>query len=172
MATTSQGHPRSVFKQALQHENLLVAEATAREIGKVGLVEALELTLLDARLPTRACARACPCRAEPPPAPTQPGSAERQKPRRQAGRKASQTAEARPAGAHQPAAAGAAEIGNLRGSGLRGDRSAGSRGRQTPPLELEPFSDEWLAWYAEHRLRSQIDLLNHNDALRGIVPPP
>jgi hypothetical protein len=41
-ASTSQGHPRTVFERALQHENLLVAEATAREIGKVSLVEALE----------------------------------------------------------------------------------------------------------------------------------
>jgi hypothetical protein len=54
---------------------------------------------------------------------------------------------------------------------LRGDRSARDRGRQIPPLELEPFSDDWLAWYAERRLRSQIDLLNYNDAFRGIVPP-
>ena len=46
---TSQGHPRTVFKRALQHENLLVAEATAREIGRVSLVEALELTALVAR---------------------------------------------------------------------------------------------------------------------------
>jgi len=47
--STSQGHPRTVFKRALQHENLLVAEATAREIDKVSLVEALELTLLIAK---------------------------------------------------------------------------------------------------------------------------
>ncbi len=43
-ASTSQGHARSVFKRALQHDNLLVVEATAREIGHVSLVEALELT--------------------------------------------------------------------------------------------------------------------------------
>lgn len=49
VATTAHGHPRTVFKRALQHENLLVAEATAREIGKVSLVEALERTLLIAR---------------------------------------------------------------------------------------------------------------------------
>jgi hypothetical protein len=47
--STSQGHPRTVFKRALEHGNLLVAEATAREIGHVSLVEALELTLLIAR---------------------------------------------------------------------------------------------------------------------------
>jgi hypothetical protein len=105
-----------------------------------------------------------------PAAPTEPGRAERQMPGRLAGRNASQTAEARTAGARQPAA-GAAETGNLRQSGLRGDRSGGAAAGRSP-LELEPFSDEWLAWYAERRLRSQIDLLNHNDALRGIVPPP
>jgi len=47
--TTSQGQPRSVFKRALQRENLLVAEATAREIGHVSLLEALDLTALIAR---------------------------------------------------------------------------------------------------------------------------
>jgi hypothetical protein len=46
---TSQGHPRTVFRRALAHENLLVAEATAKEIGRIGLDEALELTLLIAR---------------------------------------------------------------------------------------------------------------------------
>jgi len=95
----------------------------------------------------------------------------RQKPGRLAGRNASQTAEARPAGAHQ-AAAGAAETGNLGESGLRGEDSAGGRSRNIPPLQLEPFSDEWLAWYAQRRLRSQFDMLSHNDALRGIVPSP
>jgi hypothetical protein len=44
--STSQAHARTVFKRALQHENLLVAEATAREIGDVSLAEALELTAL------------------------------------------------------------------------------------------------------------------------------
>jgi len=38
-----------VFKRAVQHEKLLVAEATAKEIGKVSLIEALELTLLIAK---------------------------------------------------------------------------------------------------------------------------
>jgi hypothetical protein len=45
-ASTSQGHPRTVFRRALEPENLLVAEATAREIGHVSLGEALELTAL------------------------------------------------------------------------------------------------------------------------------
>ena len=110
-------------------------------------------------------------RAGTPAEATQPGRAERQKPGRQAGRKARQAAEARTAGGQEPAASVAAETGNLRESGLRGDGSgAAAAGRS--PLKLEPFSDEWLAWYAERRLRSQIDLLNHNDALRGLVPPP
>ena len=41
-----------------------------------------------------------------------------------------------------------------------------------PPLTLEPFSPAWAAWYSERRLRSEIDLLNDNDARRGIIPPP
>jgi hypothetical protein len=45
-ASTSQGHPRTIFRRALEHGNLLVAEATAREIGHVSLAEALELTAL------------------------------------------------------------------------------------------------------------------------------
>src|SRR4029077_8686372 len=43
---TSQGHPRTVFCRALEHGNLMIAEATAREIGHVELSEALELTAL------------------------------------------------------------------------------------------------------------------------------
>ena len=31
-ASTSQGHPRTIFRRALVHDNLLVAEATARKI--------------------------------------------------------------------------------------------------------------------------------------------
>jgi hypothetical protein len=31
-------------------------------------------------------------------------------------------------------------------------------------LDLEPFTDEWYDWYADRRLRSQIDMLNDNDA--------
>jgi len=48
-ASTSQGHPRTVFRRALEHGNLLVAETTAREIGRLSLAEALELTMLIAR---------------------------------------------------------------------------------------------------------------------------
>jgi hypothetical protein len=43
---TSQGQPRAVFRRALEHGNLLVAEATAREVGRVSLDEALQLTAL------------------------------------------------------------------------------------------------------------------------------
>jgi hypothetical protein len=42
-------HPRTAFRRALEHENLLVAQAAAREIGRVSLSEALELTILIAR---------------------------------------------------------------------------------------------------------------------------
>jgi hypothetical protein len=48
-ASTSQGHARTVFRRALERENLVVAEATAKEIGRLSLAEALELTILIAR---------------------------------------------------------------------------------------------------------------------------
>jgi hypothetical protein len=38
-------------------------------------------------------------------------------------------------------------------------------------LDLEPFTDEWYDWYAIRRLRSREDLLNDNDARRGVIPP-
>jgi hypothetical protein len=41
--------PAHVFKRALELGNLLVAEATAKEIGQVSLAEALELTALIAQ---------------------------------------------------------------------------------------------------------------------------
>jgi hypothetical protein len=40
------GAPRTVFRRALERGNLLVAEATAREVGVLDLREALELTAL------------------------------------------------------------------------------------------------------------------------------
>jgi hypothetical protein len=43
------GHARTNFRRALERGNLLVAEATAKEIGRLSLDEALELTLLIAR---------------------------------------------------------------------------------------------------------------------------
>ncbi len=48
-ASTSQGHPRTIFWRALEHDNLVLAEVTAREIGRVTIAEALELTALVAR---------------------------------------------------------------------------------------------------------------------------
>jgi len=32
--STSQGHPRTVFGRALEHDNLVLAEVTAREISR------------------------------------------------------------------------------------------------------------------------------------------
>ena len=36
-AGTAQGHPRSIFKRAIERGNVVVAEATAREIGLLAL---------------------------------------------------------------------------------------------------------------------------------------
>jgi hypothetical protein len=43
---TAEGHPRTVFNRAIERGNLAVAEVTAREIGEITLLEALELTAL------------------------------------------------------------------------------------------------------------------------------
>jgi hypothetical protein len=43
---TAQGHPRAIFKRAIEHGNVLVAEMTARELGRITLVEALQLVCL------------------------------------------------------------------------------------------------------------------------------
>jgi hypothetical protein len=43
---TAQGHPRAIFKWAVERGNLVVAEATARELGKLSLEEALRLLFL------------------------------------------------------------------------------------------------------------------------------
>jgi hypothetical protein len=45
----AQGHPRTIFRRAIEHGNLTVAEATVREIGAVSLEEALALTVLVAQ---------------------------------------------------------------------------------------------------------------------------
>jgi hypothetical protein len=37
---TAQGHPRAIFKRAVERGNLVIAEATAREIGRLTLEEA------------------------------------------------------------------------------------------------------------------------------------
>ena len=43
---TAQGHPRAIFSRAIEHGNLVVAEASAREIGSLTLEEALRLLFL------------------------------------------------------------------------------------------------------------------------------
>ena len=43
---TSQGHPGTAFRRALERGNLVVAELEAREVGRLDLGEALELTAL------------------------------------------------------------------------------------------------------------------------------
>jgi ribosomal protein S7 len=46
---TEQGHPRATFHRAIERGNLMVAEVTARELGRITLAEALELTILIAQ---------------------------------------------------------------------------------------------------------------------------
>ena len=43
---TAQGHPRAIFRQAIERGNLLAAEATARELSRLSLDESLLLTAL------------------------------------------------------------------------------------------------------------------------------
>jgi hypothetical protein len=43
---TAQGHPRAIFKRAVERGNIVGAEATARELGKLSLEEALGLLFL------------------------------------------------------------------------------------------------------------------------------
>jgi hypothetical protein len=43
---TAQGHPRAIFSRAIERGNLVIAEATAREIGGLTLEEALRLLFL------------------------------------------------------------------------------------------------------------------------------
>lgn len=43
---TAQGHPRVIFRRAVERGNLLVAETTAREVGRLDLSEALDLLVL------------------------------------------------------------------------------------------------------------------------------
>jgi hypothetical protein len=38
---TSQGHPRTIFRRALEHDNLVLAEVNVREIGRVTIAEVL-----------------------------------------------------------------------------------------------------------------------------------
>jgi hypothetical protein len=46
---TAQGHPRSIFKRAIENGNLVVAEMTAREVGRLTLHESLAFTGLVVR---------------------------------------------------------------------------------------------------------------------------
>jgi len=43
---TAQGNARSIFRRAVENGNVLVAEMTARELGRITLEEALTLTVL------------------------------------------------------------------------------------------------------------------------------
>jgi hypothetical protein len=43
------GHPLAIFRRAIERGNLTIAEATARELLRVSLADALELTILIAR---------------------------------------------------------------------------------------------------------------------------
>jgi hypothetical protein len=43
---TAQGHPRAILKRAIERGNVVVAEATAREVGQLTLDEALQLLFL------------------------------------------------------------------------------------------------------------------------------
>ena len=43
---TAQGDPRTIFKRAVERKSLMLAMATAREIGVVSLREALSLVVL------------------------------------------------------------------------------------------------------------------------------
>ena len=43
---TAQGHPRAIFNRAIERGNLVIAEATARELGRLTLDEALRLLFL------------------------------------------------------------------------------------------------------------------------------
>ena len=43
-AVTAQGHPRRIFQTVIERGNLLLAEATARKLGRITLNESLALT--------------------------------------------------------------------------------------------------------------------------------
>jgi hypothetical protein len=55
---TAQGHPRVIFKRAVERGNVVIAEATARELG-LTLEEALQLVLLYGAFVFTADAGAC-----------------------------------------------------------------------------------------------------------------
>jgi hypothetical protein len=43
---TAQGHPRAIFKRAVENGNVTVKQMTARELGRITLAESLALTAL------------------------------------------------------------------------------------------------------------------------------
>ena len=49
-ASTSEGHPYTIVRRALERGNPMGAEATAKELPRLGLADALELTILIARV--------------------------------------------------------------------------------------------------------------------------
>jgi hypothetical protein len=46
---TAQGHPRAIFRRAIERDNLLIAETTLRELGRPSAEELLLLTALICR---------------------------------------------------------------------------------------------------------------------------
>jgi hypothetical protein len=46
---TAQGHARTIFRRAIEHGNLILAEGMVRELGQVTLEEALQLVALVAQ---------------------------------------------------------------------------------------------------------------------------
>ena len=71
---TAHGQPRAIFNRAIERGNLLMAETTAREMGRVSLMEALKLTALialkDPRRRSRAAVRWLERMLDDHPAPT------------------------------------------------------------------------------------------------------
>jgi hypothetical protein len=43
---TAQGHPRAIFKRAIERGNVVIAEMAARDVGSLTLGEALQLVCL------------------------------------------------------------------------------------------------------------------------------
>jgi hypothetical protein len=43
---TAQGHPRAIFRRAIENGNVMLAEMTARELKGITLAESLALTAL------------------------------------------------------------------------------------------------------------------------------
>jgi len=61
---TSQGHPRAIFSRAIENGNLVAAESSAREVGRLTLEEALRLLFLYAEK-DRSSTNAPPCAGSP-----------------------------------------------------------------------------------------------------------